>query len=160
MAQIVPDPNRYLYHGTLRRNLVDLSFENFLHKYFRMAIKGIAIAQNETTPTKIQYMLGLSFRLKTLRGAFGARQWFKTYLPAAKSAIKGSERQQPHTADAYDTEKDRSHLQGPFLFGPRFPGFGKFASTISAMSVMLQASWLIPAAIAGERPFRLLCCFT
>jgi hypothetical protein len=53
-----------------------------------------------------------------------------------------------------------SHTTIRFSYGPRGPGLGKLASIISARSVMLQSVGLMPAAMAGERPFSDLCCFT
>jgi len=53
-----------------------------------------------------------------------------------------------------------SHTTIRFSYGPRGPGFGRLASTISAKSVMPQRVWLRLAAIAGESPFSDLCCFT
>jgi hypothetical protein len=52
-----------------------------------------------------------------------------------------------------------SHTTIRFSYGPRGPGFGKLASIISAKSVMPQSVGLMPAAMAGERPFSDLCCF-
>jgi hypothetical protein len=53
-----------------------------------------------------------------------------------------------------------SHTTTRFSYGPRGLGFGKLTSIISAKSVMLQSVGLMPAGMAGERPFSDLCCFT
>jgi hypothetical protein len=53
-----------------------------------------------------------------------------------------------------------SHTTIRFSYGPRGPGCGKLTSIISAKSVMRQSVGLMPAAMAGERPFNDLCCFT